>query len=97
MGRAGTRCVRCGGELVSAPHGLPICGVCQAEIRASHEATRSCPVDHTPLTKEIVWNVVLDRCPECGGIWFDEGELRLLLHGREIEGFLEGFAQHIDI
>jgi len=54
-------------------------------------------VDHGPLSKEIVWNVVLDRCTQCGGIWFDEGELRLLLHGREIEGFLEGFARKLDV
>ncbi|MDX1394632.1 MAG: zf-TFIIB domain-containing protein [Gemmatimonadota bacterium] len=87
--------MRCGGELALAPHGLPICASCQAEIRASREQTRTCPVDNHPLSKEVVWNVVLDRCAECGGIWFDEGELRLLLHGREIEGFLEGFAKHV--
>jgi Zn-finger nucleic acid-binding protein len=47
--------------------------------------------------KEVVWNVVLDRCASCGGIWFDEGELKLLIHGREIEGFLEGFARRLDV
>ena len=40
---------------------------------------------------------MIDRCHECGGIWFDEGELKLLLHGREIEGFLEGFASRLDV
>lgn len=97
MARPGSRCVACGGALDGAPHGLPICGTCQAGIRASREDTRMCPVDSAPLAKEIVWNVVIDRCPSCGGIWFDEGELRHLLHGREIEGFLEGFASDLDM
>lgn len=97
MGKAGSRCVSCGGDLSVAPHGLPLCARCQASIRAGREASRACPVDATPLAKEIVWNVVIDRCHECGGIWFDEGELKLLLHGREIEGFLEGFASRLDV
>jgi len=83
--------------LSAAPHGLPICGACQGDIRAGGESTRTCPVDQNPLSKEVVWNVVLDRCTVCGGIWFDEGELRLLIHGREIEGFLEGFARKLDV
>jgi len=97
VGQVGSRCVRCAGELAGAPHGLPICGTCQATIRAGREGTRTCPVDQAPLSKEVVWNVVLDRCTQCGGIWFDEGELRLLIHGREIEGFLEGFARRLDV
>ena len=97
MAHAGSRCVRCGGDLVSPPHGLPICATCQATIRAGREDARHCPVDHSPLSKEVVWNVVLDRCTKCGGIWFDEGELKLLIHGREIEGFLEGFAKRLDV
>ncbi|MFV1986940.1 MAG: zf-TFIIB domain-containing protein [Gemmatimonadota bacterium] len=52
-------------------------------------------MDQAPLSKEVVWNVVLDRCTQCGGIWFDDGELRLLINGREIEGFLEGFARKL--
>lgn len=30
------------------------------------------------MSKEIVLNIVIDRCPECHGIWLDGGELDLL-------------------
>ena len=31
-------------------------------------------------------NVELDYCPECGGTWFDQGEIDLLLQSMELEG-----------
>jgi len=30
--------------------------------------------------------VELDYCPECGGTWFDQGEINLLLRSMELEG-----------
>jgi Zn-finger nucleic acid-binding protein len=35
------------------------------------------------MSKEIVLNVVLDRCPTCKGMWLDGGELDLLREGIE--------------
>ena len=35
------------------------------------------------MSKEIVWNVVVDRCPSCRGMWLDGGELELLKAGIE--------------
>jgi Zn-finger nucleic acid-binding protein len=30
------------------------------------------------MHKEVIQNVIVDRCPECGGVWFDGGELEIL-------------------
>jgi uncharacterized protein len=37
---------------------------------------RKCPNCGLALKKEGVGSVTIDTCRECGGIWFDEGELR---------------------
>jgi Zn-finger nucleic acid-binding protein len=46
------------------------------------------------MTKEIVLNLVLDRCPACGGVWLDGGELELLREGLE-RGMAADFAHAI--
>lgn len=89
------RCGRITRRAVSSA--LPICGNCAAELKQAREQTRSCPVDGTALSKEIVLNVVIDHCPRCGGVWLDAGELRLLIEGRRMQGFLDGFANSFDV
>ena len=40
-------------------------------------------------------NIELDYCPACGGVWFDAGELELLLEAAGFgtnRSFLEGIA-----
>lgn len=60
----------------------PVCESCAAEmelaVTAGEEEVRSCPVDGAKMTKEIAHMVVIDRCSECGGVWLDSGELRLI-------------------
>lgn len=38
----------------------------------------NCPVCHSPLVIIEKCNIELDWCPECGGLWFDADEWRLL-------------------
>ncbi|MFA5478600.1 MAG: rhomboid family intramembrane serine protease [Candidatus Muiribacteriota bacterium] len=39
-----------------------------------------CPrCENTELQKKNVKNIEIDFCPECSGIWFDEGELEIML------------------
>jgi uncharacterized protein len=41
-------------------------------------------------------NIELDYCPACGGVWFDAGELELLLEAAHLgtdRAFLEGVAK----
>lgn len=39
----------------------------------------SCPKDQTPMERLHLAGVAVDRCPSCGGIWLDAGELRAIL------------------
>jgi uncharacterized protein len=38
-----------------------------------------CPRCNTPLTEREFQNVKLDACTKCKGVWFDAGELELVL------------------
>lgn len=39
--------------------------------------SRNCPVCHIPLLQQnIQSHIALDVCPQCRGIWFDQGELQ---------------------
>jgi Zn-finger nucleic acid-binding protein len=44
-----------------------------------------CPKCHEPLEAVAAGPVRVDRCPRCGGSWYDEGELRVL-RNREAGG-----------
>ena len=69
----GEKCVRCGKRRTRETHeGLPTCDDCRdalaAKLKAAIEDRRLCPLDGVAMTKEIVLNVVVDRCPACKGI-----------------------------
>ena len=73
------QCMRCGkkGDWPMA-FDLPTCDSCEALIRVEREKRHHCPVDGEELTKVVVRNIVLDKCPACQGIWLDGGELDLI-------------------
>ncbi len=73
-------CVRCREQPSSEVlDGLPTCARCADQIRRKAAVRRACPVDGTEMRKEIVQNIILDRCPDCGGVWLDHDELEALL------------------
>lgn len=79
----GETCVRCGMKLTNGPTaGVPTCESCEgllvASLKAKGEDSRQCPIHSAMMTKEIVCNIVVDRCPTCNGVWLDGGELDLL-------------------
>ncbi|MEE8397960.1 MAG: zf-TFIIB domain-containing protein [Desulfobacterales bacterium] len=41
-----------------------------------------CPKCGSGLEEVNQSNVMMDQCPECGGIWLDKGELELLTQGQ---------------
>lgn len=44
--------------------------------------------------KEIEYlGILLDRCEECHGVYFDKGELDILLESKEQKGFLDGLKK----
>ncbi len=80
MSLMGDKCARCGKHRTRREYeGLPTCEICEklieAKIRAAKEQARQCPGDSTEMTKEILLNLVIDRCPTCNGVWLDGGEL----------------------
>ena len=79
----GEKCCRCRQkfkfeDLRPTPHAFSICKACEAKIAPDTEAKRRCPVDGQEMVKRIVGDVVLlDKCTQCGGVWFDGEELRI--------------------
>jgi hypothetical protein len=78
----GEKCNRCGVRTRNKADDVPVCERCATEmelaVAAGSEDVRSCPVDGADMKKEIAHIVVIDRCSECGGVWLDAGELRLI-------------------
>ena len=76
-------CARCGRRTRDSRNDSPMCIPCQDEIArkaaVDTEGTRVCPIDGTPLAKDVLYHVVIDRCPSCSGIWLDAEELRHLM------------------
>lgn len=76
---AGETCVRCGKRRTRMEfEGVPTCLDCELKIKAEREETLACQHDGAAMRKEVIQNVIVDRCPECGGVWFDGGELEIL-------------------
>ena len=50
----------------------------QAEADKNASALK-CPRCNAPLTEREFQNVKLDSCTRCKGVWFDAGELELVL------------------
>lgn len=75
MSLYGENCHRCGQKTRRKMKEDPTCGHCIAILESRLEEIRNCPVDNSEMNKEIVQNIILDRCPKCSGIWFDKDEL----------------------
>ena len=71
----GDKCHNCGQKTRRLYNDKPTCGHCIAILEARHEEIRKCPVDNEEMKKEIIHNIILDRCPKCSGLWFDKNEL----------------------
>lgn len=42
------------------------------------ERRRKCPDDRAEMIKEIINEIVIDKCPRCGGIFLDKDELEAI-------------------
>ena len=83
MSLLGEKCARCGKKRTRKEYeGVPTCDACQhaleLKLAAAREAPHGCPIDRAAMRKEVVSNIIIDRCPTCGGVWLDGGELELL-------------------
>jgi hypothetical protein len=93
MSLFGSKCVRCGQRTLDVFAEQPTCASCRQEIElalaAAAEQPRACPVDRQTLGKEIVHGVIIDRCPQCKGVWLDAGELERI-NGDVVMGMVTG-------
>ena len=77
--RAGEPCSRCGDRRTNRKfEGVLTCGECELAIKAEREDRMTCVHDGALMRKEVIEGVIVDRCPDCGGVWFDGGELEVL-------------------
>jgi len=60
------------------------------ERQSTHAHWMKCPKCGGDMTEIALQGIKVDRCTSCGGIYFDRGELELLLETKEQKGFLGG-------
>lgn len=85
--------------------GEPLCAECEIQAAMDAEDVIECPIDNQLMKKEQVGDtdLIIDRCPKCGGVWLDGGELETLKQTVEEESddsganFCMGFATGIAI
>jgi len=63
----------------------------ERELQAQH--WMCCPKCGHRMEEKEMLGIVVDRCSSCSGIYFDKGELELLLESKEQKGFLRGLKQ----
>ena len=87
MSLFGEKCARCGAKTRHEVEGKATCEACEKEMKllveAREEDRRVCPVDGKIMVKEIAHMIVIDRCPDCHGVWLDGGELEKMKGGVE--------------
>ena len=95
----GDKCYRCGKRTKKSFGGVPTCEECALKDQAKVEKSRKCPIDSNVMKKEVIHNVIIDRCKKCGGIWLDGDELKVIKKAIEsgagsyfATGFLLGIA-----
>ncbi len=52
-----------------------------------------CPKCGNPLAEIDLMKIKVDKCTGCHGIYFDSGELQILLESKEPKGFLSGMKK----
>lgn len=70
----------------------PTCAECQTKILLGRESARTCPVDGSTLLKEHTNQIIIDRCPNCKGIWLDAGEIEAINEAARTEGMAVGMT-----
>ena len=75
----GETCSRCNRRTALREfEGTLVCADCELAIKAGREERIRCLRDDAKMSKELIEGVIVDRCPSCGGVWFDGGELEAL-------------------
>ncbi len=65
----------------------------EEQKKAKSEHFMRCPKCGHAMEEIAHLGIMVDRCKACSGIFFDRGELELLLESKEQKGFLGGLKQ----
>ena len=96
-----TKCSRCGRdskpeEMTATRAGMRFCPECWSQVNPKNEVLRKCPADGANMRKRLVGDVVvIDVCIQCGGLWFDKGELEIIERKSREMGWNQGFFTSI--
>ena len=86
------KCDRCGQRTRHEEKGRPLCEDCMQKMQlmldAANENVHLCPVDSAAMQKEIAHMIVIDKCPQCNGVWLDGGELNKLTHDVQADAIM---------
>ena len=63
--------------------GEPTCPQCEIIVRMEREQVHRCPIDGAKMNKEALDEIIIDRCPQCNGVWLDGGELETIKKASE--------------
>jgi len=66
--------------------GKHVCFDCQLAERIANEPRYNCPKCTTLMNKQYLEKTIIDKCPECGGVFLDHKELYGVLHQTSIHG-----------
>jgi len=62
----------------------------QEAEQAKHEHWMRCPKCGAEMQEIKMEGILVDKCSGCGGLYFDQGELELMLKAHEGTGFFSG-------
>lgn len=65
----------------------------QAKREKQNTHWMKCPKCGHDMNELELHGIKVDRCTDCSGIYFDNGELELLLEAQKPEGFLAGLKK----
>jgi len=83
----GKKCFKCGSRTRSTFRSKPTCYLCKMDIKIEEERIRICPHSRHRMKKKVIYkNIIIDKCPVCGGVWLDSGELDKIKKYAEADG-----------
>ena len=65
----------------------------ELDVRRAASASMKCPRCGAAMTEVAIEHVKIDRCPGCGGVFLDKGELEVLTHAKSGSLFRRLFAK----
>lgn len=79
-----------------------LCTECLSKMQsAKSEPKRICLEDGTEMHKDLVHDVIIDKCPKCGGVWLDGGEIDTIRENlqnfQKIKNWMESITRAISI